>query len=154
MKELSKSYKMHYLVLKTTNPDSNYGPSKLATVCNDYTLLLMFNVFPAQFPGQWTVSHTQVLHFPPKCISWNRDGSQLLAGGTSISLWSSNQEPAESNEGVAEVTWAEVWRCDMGQPIVHLKFSPDGTFFASAGEVRDVMSQNIRTIFATYVAIT
>ena len=32
-------------------------------------------------------------------------------------------------------TWNEVWRCEVAIPVVHLKFSPDSTLFATAGEV-------------------
>ncbi len=143
---------MHFLILKTTNPNSSYSSSKFLKLYNYVytnimtTCMYLCTCFFPQFPGQWMVSHTQVMHFPPNSISWNRDGSQLLVGGSSISLWSSSQEQCE---GVERVTWAEVWTCDSGQPIVYLKFSPDGTFFASAGEV-----QNMCTLAITMVAIT
>ncbi len=108
-------------------------------------------IIPVQFPGQWEVSHTQVLSFPPKSVSWNRDGSQLLVGGMCISLWSCDQDTnASSSEGMRGVEWAEVWKCDMGRSVVHLKFSPDGTFFASAGEASSYFD---RRIFILYYSL-
>ena len=102
-----------------------------------------------QFPGQWAVTHTEVLNYPPKSLSWNRDGTQLLVGGLYITLWSCEQPSTKANlqvpvinssegvsGGVGGVEWKEVWRCEMAHPIVHLEFSPDGAYFASAGKVR------------------
>ncbi len=114
------------------------------------TLLPYTHPIPVQFPGQWAVSHTQVLSFPPKSISWNRDGSQLLVGGMCISLWSCDQDTnGGSGEGIRSVEWAEVWTCDMGRSVVHLKFSPDGTFFASAGEAS---RHNNCALYTSFVA--
>lgn len=32
--------------------------------------------------------------------------------------------------------WSLLWQCRLARPVHHLRFSPDGNFFASAGKVR------------------
>ena len=110
----------------------------------------------AQFPGEWRVYHTLHLKHPVDSLCWNREGTQLLVGGKSVSLWTLELPPqvlaAEvlperemgdmggegmMGGGVSGMgTWNEVWRCEVAIPVVHLKFSPDSTLFATAGEVR------------------
>lgn len=83
-------------------------------------------------------------------ISWNLEGTRLLAGGSCIQLWLSPDEgftpvdaPSEAGgvgftlepDEPVEPEWATVWKCYTASPIYHLKFSPDGLLFASAGKV-------------------
>ncbi len=111
--------------------------------------------FSLQFPGEWRVYHTLHLKHPVDSLCWNREGTQLLVGGKTISLWTlelppqtlpaevlPEREMGESEGGMMGMggvsgmgTWNEVWRCEVAIPVVHLKFSPDSTLFATAGEV-------------------
>ena len=79
---------------------------------------------------------------------------QLLVGGKDVSLWALEYPPQtaaaevlpEREISVGDLgegglsgmgTWNELWRCEVAIPVVHLKFSPDSTLFATAGEVRN-----------------
>ena len=120
-------------------------------------LVLLCPFLILQFPGEWRVSHTLQLKNPVDSLCWNREGTQLLVGGKDISLWTFEQPPQvlaaevlperEIHEGgddgnmvgggvSGQGTWTEVWRCEVAVPVVHLKFSPDSTLFATAGKVR------------------
>ena len=66
-------------------------------------------------------------------------GLQLLIGGKFISLYTVEPErpdsPMRSDSIRAGEEWREAWSTNMSLPQVHLKFSPDGTMFASAAVV-------------------
>ncbi len=73
-------------------------------------------------------------------------GLQLLVGGKFISLCSldggdsdrhlSPEKPDLRRASEQENrTWKEVFCIDVASPVIHLKFSPDGTMFASAAKV-------------------
>lgn len=57
-------------------------------------------------------------------ISFNLEGTRLIAGGQSLEMW-----VIES-----KTNWQCVWRCRTASIVSYLKFSPDGTLFCSAGE--------------------
>ncbi|XP_077989498.1 dmX-like protein 2 isoform X2 [Glandiceps talaboti] len=76
-------------------------------------------------------------------LSWNHDGSRLLTGSDSIQLWANSVVENSSVEDISEhssehsdehTIWECVWQCKTATPIYHLKFSPDGQYFASAGK--------------------
>ena len=121
-----------------------------------------------QFPGEWRVCHTLHLKHPVDSLCWNREGTQLLVGGKSISLWTLELPPqslaaevlperemmggdAGGEGGMMGMggasgmgTWNEVWRCEVAIPVIHLKFSPDSTLFATAGEVGNKLYVHVR----------
>ena len=71
----------------------------------------------------------------------------MLVGGKFISLCSVDGGDSDSRHLSPEKpdlrraseqenrTWKEVFSIDVASPVVHLKFSPDGTMFASAAKV-------------------
>ncbi|XP_022257757.1 dmX-like protein 2 isoform X5 [Limulus polyphemus] len=85
-------------------------------------------------------------------MSWNLEGTRLLIGGEIIQLWhleTCTKEDTIEEEGTnfqlgqeeymfktdtEECSkWECVWKCRTAHPVSILKFSPDGTLFASAG---------------------
>ncbi|XP_076371203.1 dmX-like protein 2 isoform X5 [Tachypleus tridentatus] len=84
-------------------------------------------------------------------LSWNLEGTLLLIGGKAIQLW--HLETFSKKDTVEEGTrfqlwpeddvletdteecfkWECVWKCRTAHQVKILKFSPDGTLFASAG---------------------
>ena len=68
-------------------------------------------------------------------------GTQLLVGGEFISLCTLEYEKSHSSpekierEEEREAQWREAWSMSMSSHIRHLKYSPDGTMFASAAAV-------------------
>uniref|UniRef100_T1IMB2 RAVE complex protein Rav1 C-terminal domain-containing protein n=1 Tax=Strigamia maritima TaxID=126957 RepID=T1IMB2_STRMM len=85
-------------------------------------------------------------------LSWNLEGTRLLTGGKCIQMWNYNN-PSEDTileedefadkvqfqvggeESVPiEPYWSCIWSCKTAHPVCYLKFSPDGTLFASAGK--------------------
>ena len=60
-------------------------------------------------------------------------GSRVLVGGESISMWVGELVREEGREDGEQ--WKEVWSMKMPSIVTHLKFSPDGTMFASAYQV-------------------
>ncbi len=54
-------------------------------------------------------------------------------GGESISMWVGETVREEGREDGEQ--WKEVWSIKMPSVVTHLKFSPDGTMFASAYQV-------------------
>ncbi|XP_033126626.1 dmX-like protein 1, partial [Anneissia japonica] len=81
-------------------------------------------------------------------LSWIQDGSKLLTGSDSIQLWAcsvaADETPdsetsatvgsPESSSASNNAVWECIWQCKTATPIYHLKFSPDGQYFASAGK--------------------
>ncbi|KTG42880.1 hypothetical protein cypCar_00016739 [Cyprinus carpio] len=65
-------------------------------------------------------------------------GSWLLTGSACLQMWCDVQSSTET-EGEAESasprrSWRCVWQCKSAAPTHFIKFSPDGEFFATAGQ--------------------
>lgn len=109
---------------------------------------------------KWVQTATIRVDYVVTVLSWNLEGTTLLAGGDSIQMWCYSA-PAdqsmikEEEEGVTfhlgneenstaataaaipakeSSAWECVWKCRTSQPVNFLKFSQDGTLFASAGK--------------------
>lgn len=83
-------------------------------------------------------------------LSWNQDGSKLLTAGEYIQMWQLSteidgviQEEVNFQDYDNEQSkldfdeqskWNCIWKCKTAQPVSLLKFSPDGTLFASVGK--------------------
>ncbi|XP_023230378.1 dmX-like protein 2 [Centruroides sculpturatus] len=83
-------------------------------------------------------------------LSWNQDGSKLLTAGEYIQMWhlSTQTEDVIQEEINFQVNdsdqptfdfeeqskWNCIWKCKTAQPVNLLKFSPDGSLFASVGK--------------------
>ncbi|XP_019849574.1 PREDICTED: dmX-like protein 2 isoform X3 [Amphimedon queenslandica] len=115
-----------------------------------------------EFGWSWKLSYSHSFSTKVLSLSFNQDGSQLLVGGNFISLWTSTRKqdspptprggggegtpsptkqrgigsPVDEGDGRghidASATWNESWTVTVASPIIHLKFSPDGSLFASA----------------------
>lgn len=48
---------------------------------------------------------------------------------------SPHKDGSEGVPGEGGGEWREIWRCEIACPVIYLRFSPDGAFFATAGEV-------------------
>ena len=98
---------------------------------------------PPQFPGRWSATLTLPLDYTVLSLSFNREGSQLLAGGDQITLHHLEAPPhphlltvpERAAMGGGGPRARELWRRKLPLPVIHLKFSPDGALFASASEV-------------------
>ena len=129
--------------------------------CPHSSIIFVLAVSLLQFLYEWTVTQTLYLKHDVLSMCWSVDGTRLLTGGIHITLWEviwklnlpdlveggeeeeeeGEEEKAESEgvggqevEGPVEKL-EEVWQNDMSNPVVHLKFSPSGNFFASCGKV-------------------
>uniref|UniRef100_A0A3Q2TP24 Dmx like 1 n=1 Tax=Fundulus heteroclitus TaxID=8078 RepID=A0A3Q2TP24_FUNHE len=70
-------------------------------------------------------------------------GGTLLTGSTSLQLWSNVDGKYESEEREKQTrtnkqdtnsTWRCIWQSKTASPVSFMKFSPDGQFFATAGQ--------------------
>lgn len=88
-------------------------------------------------------------------LSWNFEGTRLLVAGSIIQLWQSPEDSGNVHSGQndngdeasglvgfhlepdepPESDWRSIWKCETSSPVYHLRFSPDGLLFASAGKV-------------------
>lgn len=82
-------------------------------------------------------------------LSWNIEGTRLLAGGVEIQLWQLSAGYPDltkcwsaGDEGLRmkplkteskQPDWTCVWFCKTSTPVCYLSFSPDGTLFCSTG---------------------
>ncbi|KAK3717892.1 hypothetical protein QZH41_014895, partial [Actinostola sp. cb2023] len=87
------------------------------------------------FPFHWERSSELCLKFKITCLSWNREGQQLLIGGDYLQLWScenNNSYPGDCSD--KEEFWSCIWTCRPAVPIYMVLFSSDGQYFASIGK--------------------
>ncbi|GAB6032390.1 hypothetical protein CHUAL_011029 [Chamberlinius hualienensis] len=105
----------------------------------------------------WVQTGSFFVDFHIHNLSWNSEGHRLLIGGESIQLWNYNLDAADELQGLErnsceadhnvhfqiggdegrtekENPWTCIWKCKTASPVFHLKFSPDGSLFASAGK--------------------
>lgn len=85
---------------------------------------------------QWQKSGQFALPSTAHILTWHPSGSCLLTGSVCVQLWcdvcfSTHTE----DEAAAELhSWRCVWQCRSAAPTHFIKFSPDGEFFATAGQ--------------------
>uniref|UniRef100_A0A668A5W7 Dmx like 1 n=1 Tax=Myripristis murdjan TaxID=586833 RepID=A0A668A5W7_9TELE len=93
---------------------------------------------------QWQKSGQFVLQSIVRNLAWHPTGSHLLTGSSSLQLWSNGDEvkhEAEEEGKRAGMTisdthsaWRCIWHSKTASPVSLMKFSPDGEFFATAGQ--------------------
>nr|XP_042903510.1 dmX-like protein 2 [Parasteatoda tepidariorum] len=103
---------------------------------------------------QWVQTAAIKTEYQVQVLSWNLSGTRLLLGGASIQLWQLSlageddvieEEPTNiqvkctTEDGSVQdideqCKWNCIWTCKTAQPVAFLKFSPDGTLFATAGK--------------------
>ncbi|KAL3207740.1 hypothetical protein MRX96_009998 [Rhipicephalus microplus] len=113
---------------------------------------------------KWIQTAMIQMDYSVSVLSWNLEGTRLLTGGEWIQMWKctlrpeNNAMPGEEtakagqpqprshvsfqvgSDEVAptlpdeDTSWDCIWHCRTSQPVSFLRFSPDGTLFASAGK--------------------
>ncbi|XP_057307228.1 dmX-like protein 1 [Hydractinia symbiolongicarpus] len=88
-----------------------------------------------KLPFQW--KKMSILSFESKVekLCWDQDAKRLLVGSDSLHIW--RQESSFTlGEGDDELSlkWTCVWKRKLATPTKNLEFSPDGHYFASAGQ--------------------
>ncbi|XP_068165550.1 dmX-like protein 1 isoform X2 [Antennarius striatus] len=93
---------------------------------------------------QWHKTGQFVLKSMVRNLAWHPTGRTLLTGSCSLQLWCDfdvvkDETTEEGNQ--TEVTirnshsaWRSIWQSKTASPISLMKFSPDGEFFATAGQ--------------------
>ncbi|KAF5905311.1 dmX-like protein 1 isoform X1, partial [Clarias magur] len=70
-------------------------------------------------------------------IAWSPTGTCLLTGSGCLQLWSSMNFFGGVEEEMGSdplSSWRCIWQCNTASPVHLIKFSPDGEFFATAGQ--------------------
>ncbi|CAB1319344.1 unnamed protein product [Coregonus sp. 'balchen'] len=95
----------------------------------------------AKLSYQWQKSGQFVLQSIVRNLAWDPTGTRLLTGSASLQLWSNISDGLEEEGEQADMTigdppcpWRCIWHCKTASPIQLMKFSPDGEFFATAGQ--------------------
>ncbi|XP_035514140.1 dmX-like protein 1 [Morone saxatilis] len=99
---------------------------------------------------QWQKTGQFVLKSMVRNLAWHPTGSTLLTGSSSLQLWShvdgvkdedKDEAEAEEEGKQTEMTirdthsaWSCIWQSKTASPVSLMKFSPDGEFFATAGQ--------------------
>uniref|UniRef100_A0A8C7SCB6 Dmx like 1 n=1 Tax=Oncorhynchus mykiss TaxID=8022 RepID=A0A8C7SCB6_ONCMY len=90
---------------------------------------------------QWQKSGQFVLQSIVRNLAWDPTGTRLLTGSASLQLWSNISdgfdeagEQTDMTIGDPQCPWRCIWHCKTASPIQLMKFSPDGEFFATAGQ--------------------
>lgn len=95
----------------------------------------------AELSYQWQKSGQFVLQSIVRNLAWDPTGTRLLTGSASLQLWSNisdgfdeEGEQTDMTIGDPQCPWRCIWHCKTASPIQLMKFSPDGEFFATAGQ--------------------
>ncbi|KAM9744364.1 dmX-like protein 1 isoform 4-T5 [Menidia menidia] len=98
----------------------------------------------SKFSCQWQKTGQFVLESVVRNLAWNPTGSTLLTGSSSLQLWANDDCEKDESKGRgtrAEMTirdsnsaWRCIWQSKTASPVSFMKFSPDGEFFATAGQ--------------------
>ncbi|XP_077556185.1 rabconnectin-3 alpha isoform X7 [Haemaphysalis longicornis] len=110
---------------------------------------------------KWIQTATIRMDYTVCVLSWNLEGTRLLTGGEWIQMWRCTvQGEGSEDRGAGQpghtgvsfhlgseeagaaapsfpdeaASWDNIWHCRTSQPVSFLRFSPDGTLFASAGK--------------------
>ncbi|XP_008416474.1 dmX-like protein 1 isoform X4 [Poecilia reticulata] len=92
---------------------------------------------------QWQKTGQFVLESMVRNLAWHPTGGTLLTGSSSLQLWSNADGKDESEEKGKQTkptrpdsnsTWRCIWQSKTASPVSFIKFSPDGQFFATAGQ--------------------
>uniref|UniRef100_A0A672ISD4 Dmx like 1 n=1 Tax=Salarias fasciatus TaxID=181472 RepID=A0A672ISD4_SALFA len=101
-------------------------------------------VFEPKLNCQWQKTGQFVLQSMVRNLAWHPTGCTLLTGSSSLQLWSNAEGVKDESEEVRNQTdltirdsrsaWRCIWQSKTASPINLMKFSPDGEFFATAGQ--------------------
>uniref|UniRef100_A0AAX7TRF8 RAVE complex protein Rav1 C-terminal domain-containing protein n=1 Tax=Astatotilapia calliptera TaxID=8154 RepID=A0AAX7TRF8_ASTCA len=101
-------------------------------------------VRPTKLNCQWQKTGQFVLQSIVRNLAWHPTGCTLLTGSSSLQLWSNvdgvkdeadeRGQPAEMTIRDCRSAWRCIWQSKTASPVNLMKFSPDGEFFATAGQ--------------------
>ncbi|XP_061881524.1 dmX-like protein 1 isoform X3 [Entelurus aequoreus] len=88
---------------------------------------------------QWEKTGQFVLQSIVRNLAWHPKGSMLLTGTNCLQLWShcdgeKDSEAGELSERKSHCSWTCIWQSKTASPVSLMRFSPDGEFFATAGQ--------------------
>ncbi|XP_055367594.1 dmX-like protein 1 isoform X2 [Betta splendens] len=93
---------------------------------------------------QWQKTGQFVLQSMVCNLAWHPTGTTLLTGSSSLQLWSDADGGKDEVEGGGKQrdmtisdsrsAWRCIWQSNTASPVNLMKFSPDGEFFATAGQ--------------------
>ncbi|KAJ7994355.1 hypothetical protein DPEC_G00265000 [Dallia pectoralis] len=85
---------------------------------------------------QWQKSGQFVLQSVVRNLAWDPTGTHLLTGSSSLQLWSNVSSGLDEDQEASNLPcpWRCIWHSKTASPIQLMKFSPDGEFFATAGQ--------------------
>ncbi|XP_062310924.1 dmX-like protein 1 isoform X2 [Osmerus eperlanus] len=133
---------------------ASYG----SIVCIFQPVLLQSDRTSTKPSYQWQRRERILLQSAARNLAWHPAGTHLLTGSTSLQLWScrddseEEEEEEEEDRGQTGLTsgdegqkagmtisdshssWRCIWNCRTASPVHLMKFSPDGEFFATAGQ--------------------
>ncbi|XP_027023135.2 dmX-like protein 1 isoform X2 [Tachysurus fulvidraco] len=85
----------------------------------------------------WQTTGQFVLQSIAHNMAWSPTGISLLTGSSCLQLWSSVNFFGNAEEEVGSdplSSWRCIWHCKTASSVHLIKFSPDGEFFATAGQ--------------------
>ncbi|XP_029686148.1 dmX-like protein 1 isoform X2 [Takifugu rubripes] len=92
---------------------------------------------------QWQKTGQFILKSVVRNLAWHPSGRSLLTGSDSLQLWSNvageddeAEEEKQRNKMRSDSSsaWSCIWQSKTASPVSLMKFSPDGEFFATAGQ--------------------
>nr|XP_061804527.1 dmX-like protein 1 [Nerophis lumbriciformis] len=89
---------------------------------------------------QWQKNVQFALQSMVRNLAWHPKGSMLLTGSSCLQLWSHFDGGKDTAGGKqpeiqdCHCTWSCIWQSKTASPVSLMKFSPDGEFFATAGQ--------------------
>ncbi|XP_077096514.1 dmX-like protein 1 isoform X2 [Siphateles boraxobius] len=84
----------------------------------------------------WQKSGQFVLQSVAQILAWHPTGTCLLTGSACLQLWCNVCLSADPDDeaGGPQRSWRSIWQCKSAASTHFIKFSPDGEFFATAGQ--------------------
>ncbi|XP_026199010.1 dmX-like protein 1 isoform X2 [Anabas testudineus] len=94
---------------------------------------------------QWQKTGQFALQSMVRNLAWHPTGTTLLTGSSSLQLWSNvngvkdedeekGKQTEEMSIGDSHSAWRCIWQSNTASAVNLMKFSPDGEFFATAGQ--------------------
>uniref|UniRef100_A0A336LP03 CSON007414 protein n=1 Tax=Culicoides sonorensis TaxID=179676 RepID=A0A336LP03_CULSO len=153
-----------YNYVRVTALDCSTDTGKIAASYEDKMCIfepvpLVDNVHPNHgLEFKWVQTGSFQVSFYVTALSWNVEGNRLLIGGKFLQIWKEKNEVEDEEEIPAPVkfeigggtesksptneedsteissSWENIWECQTANPVHLMKFSPDGTLFATCGK--------------------
>uniref|UniRef100_A0A8C7D3G2 Dmx like 1 n=1 Tax=Oncorhynchus kisutch TaxID=8019 RepID=A0A8C7D3G2_ONCKI len=122
-------------------PGAKHGNIQVGCVDSSLQGGQVRDIVSCELSYQWQKSGQFVLQSIVRNLAWDPTGTRLLTGSASLQLWSNISdgfdeagEQTDMTIGDPQCPWRCIWHCKTASPIQLMKFSPDGEFFATAGQ--------------------